>query len=314
MRTMPNGMASSYPPGWMAHAIGLTNGGYRTSASSHHPPWQPQQQARNDDSNDNNTFPGAAVGPNGINLQNFTKAVQFGQLLEMGFEKQEIMDGIQQLCQQQQDSNSNSVTNIPSTDEIMLHLVTQREEAEEARKEDEVRLRSEEQQHEVRQRREESQTESLSKVTTYQEIRKIFPKSWVLNSIAAADDVDDDDNNKTKKKSSAALLSSKSRKDFVELLKLEEKSRKWYGWVLPSGYFRRVGDRLDEIDKEEREAKKNENSNNCTFLKDECQRLRSGLYELEEQVKGQPKIFLDENKKEKSGDEAEIICIDDDDD
>ena len=47
-------------------------------------------------------------------------------------------------------------------------------------------------------------------------------------------------------------------------------------------------------------------------LRDERQKLRSGLYELKEQLKGQPKIFLIDRPVKNDG-KAEIVVIDDDD-
>ena len=223
--------------------------------------------------------------------QNPAEAVLLQQLLEMGFQKQEILDGIRQ-CR----SNTNTD---PSADDVMLHLVSQREEAEEARKEDEVRLLSENQKKEERRRREQNQKDSLQKATTGEDLRAIFAESWVLNVILAKS------GNKGNDRSISIILGSNSRNDFLEFLKLEEKSRKWYGWVLPAEYFRRVGRRLKSADDKEQA------SSWVTFLSSEREKLRSGLYELKEQVKGQPKIFLGEKPKEK-GVAAEIVIIDDD--
>ena len=241
----------------------------------------------------------AATDPQGT-PQNSTEAILLQQLLQMGFLKQEILDGIRQ-CR-------SGTAAIPSADEVMLHLVTQREEAEEARKEDEVRLRSEDQKQEESKRREQNQTESLSKATTGEDLSALFPESWVLKAMSA-------DNLSV----SQILRNSDSRTDFLEFLKLEEKSRKWYGWILPSDYFRTVGKQLmgAVVDN----SNKNSNKNNkpipswVTFLSNEREKLRCGLYELKEQLNGQPKIFLDQRcPKEKNGGAAEIVIIDDDDD
>lgn len=213
-----------------------------------------------------------------------TEAMLLPQLLQMGFPKQEILDGIRQ-CQ----STNNNATTL-TADEVMLHLVSQREEAEEARKEDEVRLASEDQKQEEIRRRERNQQESLSQATTKDDLKAIFSESWVVNAMSP--------------ESIFATLNCKARDDFLEFLKLEEKSRKWYGWVLPAEYFRKVGKQLkSDADKEEEAT---------TYVKGEREKLRSGLYELKEQIKGQPKIFLDEKPDEKIG-QVEIVIIDDDD-
>ena len=224
-----------------------------------------------------------AVDPNST-PRTPTEAMLLPQLLQMGFPKQEILDGIRQ-CQ----STNNNATTL-TADEVMLHLVSQREEAEEARKEDEVRLASEDQKQEEIRRRERNQQESLSQATTKDDLTAIFSESWVVHTMSP--------------ESIFATLNSKGRDDFLEFLKLEEKSRKWYGWVLPAEYFRKVGKQLKtDADKEEKAT---------TYLKKEREKLRSGLYELKEQLKGQPKIFLDEKPDEKIG-QVEIVIIDDDD-
>ena len=216
------------------------------------------------------------------------------QLMTMGFQKQETLDGIRQ-CR----SGDNP---FPSVDDIMLHLVSQREEAEEARREDEVRLQSEDQKQEESLRREHNQQESLSKATSGKDLKEIFPESWVLKVLSANETVDS--NGKKRRSSVSIILGSDSRNDFVEFLKLEEKSRKWYGWVLPSGYFQKVATQLSRVAESEKIP-----SWATTCLRDERKKLRCGLYELKEQLKGQPKIFLDERPVKND----EIVVIDDDD-
>ena len=224
--------------------------------------------------------------------QSPTESILLQQLLQMGFQKQEILDGIRQ-CQ-----STNSAT--PSADDVMLHLISQREEAEEARKEDEVRLLSEDQKQEESRRREGNQRESLSRATTDEDLRAIFPESWVLTIMLAKP------NTSTDSKSVSTILGSGSKDDFLEFLKLEEKSRKWYGWILPSEYFRKVGKRLKGV------GDKKQAFSWMTYLSSEREKLRCGLYELKEQLKGQPKIFLDERRSEESGGAAEVVIIDDD--
>jgi hypothetical protein len=238
---------------------------------------------------------------------NPTEAILLQQLLQMGFLKQEILDGIRQ-CR-------SGTAAILYSDEVMLHLVSQREEAEEARKEDEVRLRSEDQKQEESQRREQNQKESLSKATTGEDLNSLFPESWVLKVIMAAANTtsatDDDSKGNNNQSVSTILRNSDSRNHFLEFLKLEEKSRKWYGWILPSEYFRNVGKRLKSS-----AGDKNEPIPSwATILCNERKKLRCGLYELKEQLNGQPKIFLDQRRPEKKNCGAtEIVIIDHDDD
>ena len=70
---------------------------------------------------------------------------------------------------------------------------------------------------------------------------------------------------------------------FNQLLTLEAKAKKWYG-VLPEPYF----------DKQRKvlEGKKSVNQQKEWILA-ECDRLQKGLYELENQRGGVPKLFLD---------------------
>jgi hypothetical protein len=104
---------------------------------------------------------------------------------------------------------------------------------------------------------------------------------------------------------STIMNKSRYRSEFVEFLQLEKKSRQWYGWVMPSDYFRKIGTRL-------------KNETKIDWLAIEREKLRSGLYELKEQEKGEPKIFLDARKQNQSNNnnnsnkKNEIICIDDD--
>mmetsp|Transcript_12558 Transcript_12558/g.26577 ORF Transcript_12558/g.26577 Transcript_12558/m.26577 type:complete len:527 (+) Transcript_12558:135-1715(+) len=246
----------------------------------------------------------ASTDPDG-RPQNPGEAMLLVQLLQMGFHKQEILDGIRH-CQHDSEA-------MPSSDEVMFRLITQREEAEEARREDEVRLISESQKQEESKRRDRNLQDSLSKVTTGEDLLALFPESWILGIAMAANHNGSKDNSSKNKQSNnknklvATILRSDFRTDFVEFLKLEEKSRKWYGWKLPAAYFHKVAIRLKGAGDPE----------DCpswmgTFLGDERKKLRSGLYELKEQVKGQPKIFLDERPKENGG-ASQIIVIDDDD-
>lgn len=242
-----------------------------------------------------NESPGAAEDPDS-SPQNPIESILLQQLVEMGFAKQEILDGIRQL--------QSGTTTIPSADEVMLRLVYLREEAEEARREDQVRLISEDQKQEESKRREQNQQKSISEATTGEDLTAIFPDSWVLKVIIATTAGSKGDN-----RSVSTILCSNSRTDFVEFLKLEEKSRKWYGWILPSEYFRKVGTRLKSVF----DTKPIPSFLPTDYLHNEREKLRCGLYELKEQLKGEPKIFLDE-RKEVSGGATDIVVIDDDDD
>eukprot|EP00531_Pseudo-nitzschia_arenysensis_P007606 CAMPEP_0116149510 /NCGR_PEP_ID=MMETSP0329-20121206/18999_1 /TAXON_ID=697910 /ORGANISM="Pseudo-nitzschia arenysensis, Strain B593" /LENGTH=473 /DNA_ID=CAMNT_0003645855 /DNA_START=41 /DNA_END=1462 /DNA_ORIENTATION=- len=289
----PRPSAGPFANGHNDHGQDLWSGMAMPSARDFFEPSNGSQTMNGFGANGISSATGAAAADSQSTPQNPAEAMLLQQLLEMGFKKQEILDGIRQ-CQ------SNDTNSLLSADVVMLHLVSQREEAEEARKEDEVRLLSEEQKQEEGRRREQNQEEALSKATYGEDLTRIFPDSWVLSVL-----LEKTCNSKGDDRSIPTILGSKKRDDFVEFLKLEEKSRKWYGWVLPAGYFQKVGRRL-------KSAGDNKQASSWeTFLTSEREKLRCGLYELKEQLKGQPKIFLDERPKEK-GTTAEIVVIDDD--
>ena len=259
--------------------------------------------------------------------QNPTEALLLPQLLQMGFGKQEILDGIRQHRESASSpSTSNTSSTAPPTaEDIMLLLVTQREEAEEARREDEVRLRSEDQKQEESERRERNQKGALAKATTAEELLGIFPESWVLKGLLGANATSNTTTTNTTKSNATCTVTlggRESRNDFIEILRLEEKSRKWYGWKLPAGYFQKVGSRLRYPEGlspggtsiSTSTATASSSGGVASYLHDERLKLRSGLYELEEQQNGQPKIFLDERPAQNSDAGREVVVIDDDDD
>ena len=248
-----------------------------------------------------------------------TESLLLPQLMQMGFQRQEILDGIRHQTSSATGSNGGPVT----VDSVMVHLVTQREGMEEARMLDEARLVSEDQKQEDRARREASRETALAEATTGEQLLKIFPDSWVLGLLVGEEVC------------SFLLGGQETRKELIEILELEGKSRKWYGWKLPAGYFQKMGSVLLNSElpsarsghhnnalskaRDTAETKGNscaaaeESSVITTYLRKETRKLRSGLYELEEQCNGQPKIFLDERPKEDLGG-GEVVVIDDDDD
>mmetsp|Transcript_5382 Transcript_5382/g.5785 ORF Transcript_5382/g.5785 Transcript_5382/m.5785 type:complete len:701 (+) Transcript_5382:576-2678(+) len=248
---------------------------------------KPIVTANNNDNDNNNQ--GISADPDSL-PQNPTETLLLSQLSQMGFGRQEILDGIRQ------SENEN-----PTTDEIMMLLIERREEAEEARRMDEVRLRSEEQTQGEINRREQTVQDSIASATTGEDLMIIFPESWVLKVLM--DDGHDDSRDITKNPNGRhqrliSTIMNESRNDFVEFLQLEKKARKWYGFVLPSDYFNKVGTRL-------------KNEPQIDWLGAEREKLRCGLYELKEQEKGEPKIFSDVYKTGISN-KKEIIVIDDD--
>ena len=238
---------------------------------------QQQQQQQQNANNNNSVNPESSSRSDNL-PQTPNESRLLSQLLEMGFGNQEILDEIRQSANQD-----------PTTDEIMLILIQRREDAEEARNVDEARLLSEGQKQEESNRRERTLQDSIENATTKDDLMVIFPSSWVLEVMTNNGHL-----------ISIIMTRSKSRNDFVEFLQLEKKSRKWYGFVLPSDYFLNVGTRLkSEIP-------------NIDWLGAEREKLRCGLFELKEQEKGEPKIFVDARKEKQMNTKNEIIIIDDD--
>ena len=245
-----------------------------------------QQQYQQQQQHNNNNCQGTSIDPDSL-PKNPMEAHLLSQLSQMGFLRQEILDGIRE---------SENVT--PNADEIMLLLIERREEAEEARREDAVRLLSEDQKQVEISRRELTLQDTLASANTGEDLKVIFPDSWVLTVLMSS-------STSNQRLVSTIMNKSRNRSEFVEFLQLEKKSRQWYGWVMPSDYFRKIGTRL-------------KNEIKIDWLAIEREKLRSGLYELKEQEKGEPKIFLNarktnqSNNNNKSSNKNEIICIDDD--
>ena len=251
----------------------------------HHQYQQQQYQQQQQQQHNNNNCQGTSIDPDSL-PKNPMEAHLLSQLSQMGFLRQEILDGIRE---------SENVT--PNADEIMLLLIERREEAEEARREDAVRLLSEDQKQVETSRREQTLQDTLASANTGEDLKVIFPDSWVLTVLMSS-------STSNQRLVSTIMNKSRNRSEFVEFLQLEKKSRQWYGWVMPSDYFRKIGTRL-------------KNEIKIDWLAIEREKLRSGLYELKEQEKGEPKIFLNARKtnqsnNNKSSNKNEIICIDDD--
>jgi hypothetical protein len=200
------------------------------------------------------------------------------QLEQMGFtDRQEMINGIRQ---------SNKTT----AEDVMLFIIAQREEAEEARKEDEVRLISEEQKREQEQLQKTRRKQNLCLAKTGQDLRAIFGNSWILKGLLSADNV----------RHSTIVnsrLMTKRRTEFLDMLDLEEKSAKWYG-ALPFHYFDNVCNRM-----------KLDHGGTIAWLPVECEKLRRGLNQLKEQKGGRPKLFVDAYDKATGSNDAEVIVI-----
>ncbi|KAG7347812.1 hypothetical protein IV203_016517 [Nitzschia inconspicua] len=211
--------------------------------------------------------------------QNSTEVRLMEELAQMGFsDRQEMINGIRQ---------SEKTT----ADEVMLFIITQREEAAEARKEDEVRLLSEEQKNEQEQLKKALRAEKLASAKTGKDLKDIFEKSWILKGLLP-------DNGSGDSSIVDAALMKHRRSEFLELLDLEEKSAKWY-FGLPSYYFQNLCNRL-----------KTDHVGTIDWLPVECEKLLRGLTQLNAQVGGRPKIFVDAMDQATGGNDDQIIVID----
>jgi hypothetical protein len=207
------------------------------------------------------------------------------QLSQMGFtNRREILESIRELV-----SNTNPS---PSVDSVMVAMITQREEAEEARNMDEARLQSEQARKEDAHRRRSliyNNVEEKLKTASMDDWRSsagMFPDSWILNENVCYDLL-------------ASLIKNKDtllKCKLMALLKLEKKAKQWYGKVLPRGYFARcVTERLIQATVDSMAGK----------LQTEVNALEVAMFQLSEQQGGVPRIFLEahDDTKEQDGDE-----------
>lgn len=161
---------------------------------------------------------------NDSNPRNESERALLGSMQTMGFNcRREVLASVRRL---QDQSN-----HFPSADEIMIDIVTQREEAEEARKMDEARLASEQSRKEEARRRRmaiEQQNEEILRsqsISRWRNDPKLFANSWLLSSHIY---------------SHLSKICEKSmdvKAELLKFLKLEKKARKWYHSTLPSKYF-----------------------------------------------------------------------------
>lgn len=149
-----------------------------------------------------------------------------GQLVQMGFtNRREILTRYRAM------SSGDPTSPPPSVDEVMLALVTAREEAEEARKMDEARLQSE------RTRKQEAAALRAANERRFQERLEeaslhelpsnpdFFPRSWILAKVL-----------QTLQQAGIGNF-GRGKQKLLRLLKLEKRARQWYGKDLPKAYF-----------------------------------------------------------------------------
>ena len=170
-----------------------------------------------------------------------------------------------------------------TADEVVLFIISQREAdenngLEEARLEDEIRQASEAEREKNSKRKEMDFKERCASAKTIEQIQEVFPNSWILKGLS--------------RQLSSKLLTQK-RQGFIDLLKIELKSKKWYGSHVPAHFYRRLCDRL----------KKSSNSNDSfDWLDGESAKIEHKLMSLSEQTeRGLPKIFVEACSSNGSG-------------
>ena len=218
----------------------------------------------------------------------------------MGFtDDREILSGIRAVAAQREEVSIVAAAGWSSQDHVeaaMMWIISQREEQDEARKEDEARVSSERADADMMQRRkEEREIEMMNSDlqdligSVDEEIvmsSKYFPHSVVLQSekvkqiFTTISSVND------------SIKATHARKAVLRYLKLEKKATDWYGHVLPYSFFHYSA-------KSRFESMQNSNGANdqiCQQLLQECDDLEKALYNLSEQEEGGmanvPKVFL----------------------
>lgn len=195
-----------------------------------------------------------------------------GQLQQMSFtDPSEMLASIRRMVQR--------LRRPPTADEAMLDIITQREESAEAVKMDEARLLSEQtRKTDAANRRAQIQRELQGRMETcsvmeWLQAEKMFPKSWLLRHGATLDTV--------KRRIGPSRTALKCK--FLDLLKLERDSLKWYR-EMPQSYFRHVvAHRLIGAP----------SSSMLRQVEHEIETLNRVMYIMSEQVGGVPKVFRD---------------------
>lgn len=257
---------------------------------------------------------------------------------EMNFQdSQEILFSYRKLVRKQQDSaslkstkpgpqTSTLVTSKPTVDEVMMEIINQREEADEAKKMDQARVLSElSRKEEAKRRRDIIQEEFQKSMELCTDItalmdpndKRLFSSSWILqdpilnqkcqlyiikNTPPTSSPSDD-----------GTTTVAPLKLQFLELLQLEKNSGKWYGQILPKSYFQHfVIERLKKTmtttattpQKSNRTRKYNDDDIDSTAImmiqenllkqiRSEITTLQTNIYDLSKQVGGVPKIFRD---------------------
>lgn len=167
----------------------------------------------------------------------------------------------------------------PSVDNVMIEIIVQREEDDEARRMDEARLQSEQARKEdAKQRRDEIERDLRSSIENcsvdeWLRASDMFHNSWILRGDANA-----------VMQQRIGTTPSPLKRSMIDLLKLEKNSRKWYGAVLPRSYFAlQLTQRLLEVNSSPDHL--------LTQIELEIERLKIAMYNMSEQLGEVPRVF-----------------------
>ena len=182
-----------------------------------------------------------------------------------------------------------------TSDDVMMWIITQREEAEEARKMDEARLRSEQLRREQAERREQQEKTRLDSATLKDLEQDLFPRSWILRNLSTTADGNRNESIRNLLAVSVGRNENRSlKKELITLLKMEKDARKWYK-DMPGPYFENWSN--DLMDRFEQYSKTKQASERRSWveeeLKAEYERLQSATSRLDQQKEGVPRIFLE---------------------
>ncbi|GAX12623.1 hypothetical protein FisN_13Lh089 [Fistulifera solaris] len=238
-------------------------------------------EPRNDDDGSSSITPqqqSAAASHHDSTPQNPREHMLTAELLAMGFtDRSEILWSIRKL------SRSFPLAEV-TCENVMLDIISNREETDEARKMDEARMLSE------RTRKQESKRLRLIIAQNQYEERKkatwsewlsrsdMYARSWLLTNAGVKESLEQ-----------RVHRNMQVKEALMEILDLEKKSRKWYGQALPRAYFR--GTLAQQI------SSKVENHSTAEqvlgFLKSEIVMLKEAMFTLSVQQGGVPKLFVD---------------------
>ena len=187
------------------------------------------------------------------------EAKLFLELTQMGFQdRDEVLNAIRHFTD---NSNNDDTTGSGSSsdtvgvgsvtsEQVMMWIISQREEAEEAKKMDLARFQSEELRKEQAERRKQEKENRIGSASLDVLAQTMFPKSWVLKRMAAAADIGGrncgsmhalvvqvvqralKDSTDDTTKASVSL-----KKTLIQLLELEKNALKWYNCLVPRAYF-----------------------------------------------------------------------------